>query len=474
MRNRIRPPKRRRILLSTSASAIRCCTASKGPTCRAASRELRGRPPHSDRPGEQPGLDTALGGNCGHDPGISLLEHTRGRAHERRADLHHVVDDLVDPAVDRGGKADSELRGEQHLAEGVGQRQPQQLHVVGAQQVKRDDRAGLVRPRRMRQPHTLRTPGRPGRVHERRQTLGTDPGDPIGHDGRLSGEQRQAAPLQLGKTQHPIAFVVGGLAVDEHHPVDPVDVPQLRGLAAVLGHHDTALRVSQDVLDIDGHRARVDGRRRGARAHHRQVDEDPLVPGAGHDRDPITGADAQRDETRSLAHDPFTRGAPGDRRPPTLGAGIPVRLRRRGPSDPLGHEPRDGGGAIAGPHSLADALLHTAHPSEDRPLGDRWIRVGRPQKGTRRHQDLDQPRQLSVQGTAARGLHQQCCTGMRHQRLRPGSPPSGPRAAPTVFRDLRPSRIRRIWLILASRTGGDPSHGRNVRNDVWSPRQRRE
>jgi Domain of unknown function (DUF4332) len=39
-----------------------------------------------------------------------------------------------------------------------------------------------------------------------------------------------------------------------------------------------------------------------------------------------------------------------------------------------------------------------------------------------------------------------------------------------VVRDLRPSRIPRVWLILASHNGGDRSHGRNVRDDVWSPR----
>src|SRR3546814_13152807 len=41
-----------------------------------------------------------------------------------------VVDDLVHAPVHRGGEADRELRREQHLAEGVGHRQPQELQVV--------------------------------------------------------------------------------------------------------------------------------------------------------------------------------------------------------------------------------------------------------------------------------------------------------------------------------------------------------
>ena len=51
------------------------------------------------------------------------------RAHEGR--LHHgeVLDDLVHAAVDGGGEAAGELGREQHLAERVRHRQPQELHV---------------------------------------------------------------------------------------------------------------------------------------------------------------------------------------------------------------------------------------------------------------------------------------------------------------------------------------------------------
>ena len=69
-----------------------------------------------------------------------------------------VLDDLVDPAVDRGGEADLQLDGDQRLAEDVGQRQPQVLQVVGADDVVRLDRRAHVGPASC----TSRTPlGRP-------------------------------------------------------------------------------------------------------------------------------------------------------------------------------------------------------------------------------------------------------------------------------------------------------------------------
>ncbi len=169
MKNRTRPPKRARTLLKTSLSNSPCCRLSRNGTDLPS--RLRPVDLDADLEGleEQLLLEPALGGLHGDDPAVGLLEDAGRGAHEGRLHDPEVVHDLVDPAVDGGGEAAGELRGEQHLAEGVGHRQPQELQVVLVQDVLHLDRGALVDPRAVQQPDALGLAGGAGGVDQRRE-----------------------------------------------------------------------------------------------------------------------------------------------------------------------------------------------------------------------------------------------------------------------------------------------------------------
>ena len=61
---------------------------------------------------------------------LHLLEDARRTAHERRLDDRQVLHDPGQVAVHRGGEPEFQLHRGQHLAEHMGHRQPQVLHVV--------------------------------------------------------------------------------------------------------------------------------------------------------------------------------------------------------------------------------------------------------------------------------------------------------------------------------------------------------
>ena len=67
-----------------------------------------------------------------------------GAGHEVGLDDGEVLDDLVDPPVDRAREADLQLRGDEHLAERVREREPEELQLVAAQQTETLDRRCLV------------------------------------------------------------------------------------------------------------------------------------------------------------------------------------------------------------------------------------------------------------------------------------------------------------------------------------------
>ena len=182
MKNRTRPPNRSRTLLNTSLSNSPCWSVEQE------RHRLAGALAAVDLEADLEGLvedlllQPALGLLHRDDPAVRLLEDARGGAHERR--LHHaeVVDDLVDPAVDRGREAARELGGEQHLAERVRHRQPQELQVVLVEDVLDLDRGALVDPGPVRQPHALGAAGGAGGVDQGGELLGLD-----GRDRRLDG-----------------------------------------------------------------------------------------------------------------------------------------------------------------------------------------------------------------------------------------------------------------------------------------------
>ena len=130
MKKRTRPPKRSRTLLNTSLSKTRVLQLEQERHRLALALERVVPQADSERLVEELLLQATLGLLHRVDPAVRLLEDARRGPHERR--LHHreVVDDLVDPAVDGGREAARELRGEQHLAERVRHRQPEELQVV--------------------------------------------------------------------------------------------------------------------------------------------------------------------------------------------------------------------------------------------------------------------------------------------------------------------------------------------------------
>ena len=146
MKNRIRPPKRSRILLKTSLSNSPCCKLSGTDTGLPRDCERSTSMPTLNACCEQLLLQAALGLLHGDDPGVRLLEDARGGAHERRLHDGEVLDDLVDAAVDRGGEAAGQLGRDQHLAERVRHRQPQELQVVLVEDVAARDRPCPRRP----------------------------------------------------------------------------------------------------------------------------------------------------------------------------------------------------------------------------------------------------------------------------------------------------------------------------------------
>ena len=148
MKKRIRPPKRSRILVPMSLSAMAYLRASSPLGFLPLLAQLADLAAHAAGPDEELVLEAALAGHHRRDPAVGLLEDAGRGAHEGRPDDGEVVDDLVDPPVDGGGEADLQRQGEQHLAEDVRQREPEVLQVVLGEDV--DGRPGGRGPRRSR------------------------------------------------------------------------------------------------------------------------------------------------------------------------------------------------------------------------------------------------------------------------------------------------------------------------------------
>ena len=146
MKNRTRPPKRSRTLLKTSLSKSPCCSLSSSgtdlpsrlswstlmPTSKALLKIFSLAPPSAAcMVTIRPCAFSKMRGAAPMNVGFTTAE---------------VVDDLVDPAVDGGREAARELGGQQHLAERVGHRQPEELQVALVEDVLHLDRGALVDP----------------------------------------------------------------------------------------------------------------------------------------------------------------------------------------------------------------------------------------------------------------------------------------------------------------------------------------
>jgi hypothetical protein len=109
---------------------------------------------------------------------------------------------------------------------------------------------------------------------------------------------------------------------------------QLGDLAGVLGEHEPARRVVEDVRALLGGRRRVDRGGGAARAQDAEVDQHPLVARVRQDADAILAAEAERQEARGQRLDPLAGGLPGQRAP-LIADRVAVGFAIRRLADPL-------------------------------------------------------------------------------------------------------------------------------------------
>ncbi len=255
---------------------------------------------------------------------MDLLEDPRRSAHEGRLDDGEVLDDLVDPPVDRGREAELQAGGEQHLAEDVREREPEVLEVVLVQGARRLGGRALVDDAVLHEAHALGPAGRAGGVDDDGEAVGAERVDPV-VDRRGAGfEQLTAAGREVVGRDHPAVLAAGSGERDDLAHAREVTAPlgQLGDLGLVLGEDDAALGVAEDVGDVVGDRRRVDGRRRAAAADDREVGENPLDPGRRRDGDAVLGLDPEGDQPGRPGTDHGVGLAPRER--------WPARPRRRG------------------------------------------------------------------------------------------------------------------------------------------------
>ncbi len=272
MKKRTRPPKRSRILLKTSLSKTACCTLSRNGTGLPSRWSASYLETDRERPVEELLLQAALGLLHRLDPAVRLLEDARRGTHERRLHDREVVDDLVDAAVDGGREADRELRGQQHLAERVRHRQPEELQVVlGEDVVGLDDRA-FVGPGVVAQPDALGPAGGAGGVDQGGEGVGADVArDPVDLVGlRRPGACRRASPGRRGRSPSRRRRRPSKVTTFETCGSSSRCSMQLRDLVVVLGEDHAAVGVGEDEGDVLGVGRRVDGGGGGAGAHDRR------------------------------------------------------------------------------------------------------------------------------------------------------------------------------------------------------------
>ncbi len=142
---------------------------------------------------------------------------------------------------------------------------------------------------------------------------------------RVVGVGEGAALLDLGVGD----LRAGGLQRVQRPLLDLPDLAQLRQPVAQRGHgravagalHDDGdgAGVAEDPLDLLGGAGLVHGDGDAARGPDREVDQHPLVAGAGDQGDPVAGADAGRDEALGRGPDLREELGRGHVLPPAVG-----------------------------------------------------------------------------------------------------------------------------------------------------------
>lgn len=222
--------------------------------------------------------------------------------------------------------AGPDLTGDQGLAEHVGQRQPQELHVVRAQQPAGLLSDPLVRPAVVHQAHTLRAARRARGVDQGGELFPLDGPNRLLDRVRMLIQVRRTPLLQLGEGEHlqPLHPREVRPGIEEDRVAEPWQAfdggGDLVQLDRVLDEDRPAAGVGENVDSLLSMGAGVDGGGGGARAHRAQIGQDPLHPGGGGDRHPLLGPHPQGQQPGRDRMDAFGGLRPGQRVPP-LGTG---------------------------------------------------------------------------------------------------------------------------------------------------------
>lgn len=250
---------------------------------------------------------------------MNLLENARCSGHEGRPDDRQVVDDPVYPAVHRRNEPRFVLGGEQQLAEDMGQRQPQKLHVVGPDNVLTRHRRAQVEPVGMGQLHPFGSSRGARGVDDRRELIATDRPHGLDNSIRVFSKMPAAEQRQLRKREDRIIGSVG-VAVEQHNMAHRgFGGSNLCQLITILGEDDDSAGVRQDVADTFGVRTRVHSGGRRAGQRNGEIGKDPFQTGRAGNGNPVF-----REHTQGKQTCGEVRGTPSSLRPRQ---GQPARIR---------------------------------------------------------------------------------------------------------------------------------------------------
>jgi hypothetical protein len=149
----------------------------------------------------------------------------------------------------------------------------------------------------------------------------------VGHDGGEGfvdrvGVLAEVATPERGERLEAEHGVAVALAVEKHdmpHGRDePVCRTQFRQLCHVFGEDDDGRAVGEDVVDVLGVRARIDGGGRGADERDGKVGQDPFEAGGRGDGDPLFVLDAEGEQAGGELPSVRFGAGPGERAPRTV------------------------------------------------------------------------------------------------------------------------------------------------------------
>ena len=145
--------------------------------------------------------------------------------------------------------------------------------------------------------------------------IGFDRVDPSLDQVDIAAQRFGSEPFEPVQRDHPGVIIRIRCAVerddlDHFRQLGPT-CTQLAELDFVLGEHDPAPGVGEDVRDIVGNRRGVHGSGGGAGTHDRQVSQDPLVARCRGDRHALLRLDADGHQTGCEAAHCLTGLLPG-------------------------------------------------------------------------------------------------------------------------------------------------------------------